>query len=194
MVFCLKKVRSKTQSCTGGNKVSIYLDCLPNVMKIEKLTLCSLVLLLIISLQAAHSQPVASRARVYGLLKAGDADAITAELDKLKDSPWKQKEGYQGALLMKKAGLLKKPKEKLNTFKEGRIKLETAIANNTSDVELHFLRLIIEENAPKVVKYKADLAADREMIIKHYKEMPAVAQEALADYVKTSKVLHPSDL
>ncbi|WP_146166492.1 hypothetical protein ABZR88_19345 [Mucilaginibacter yixingensis] len=163
-------------------------------MKIGKLILCPLFLLLIVSLQVAYSQPAASRARVYELLKAGDADAITAELGTLKDSQWKQKEGYQGALLMKKAGLLKKAKEKLNTFKEGRIKLETAIANNAGDAELHFLRLIIEENAPKVVKYKADLAADAAIIIKHHKEMPAAAQEALADYVKTSKILHPSDL
>lgn len=163
-------------------------------MKIGKLILCAVFFLLIVSLQPARSQPATGRGRVYELLKTSDADAITAELDKLKDSPWKQKEGYQGALLMKKAGLLKKAKEKLSTFKEGRIKLETAIANNTGDVELHFLRLIIEENAPKVVKYKADLPADAAFIIKHHKEMPAAAQEALADYVKTSKILHPSDL
>lgn len=178
----------------GVCKVCIYLNCLLSVMNIGKFIVCSFFLMLIFSLQTAHSQTGAGRTRVYELLKTGDADAITTEIDKLNESPWKQKEGYQGALLMKKAGLLKKAKDKISTFKEGRIKLETAIASNTADAELHFLRLIIEENAPKVVKYKADLPADKEFIIRHHKEMPAAVQEALADYVKTSKMLQPTDL
>jgi hypothetical protein len=44
-------------------------------------------------------------------------------------------------MLMKKSGLLSKPKKKLKVFKAGREKLETAIRRDDSvNVEYHFLR------------------------------------------------------
>lgn len=172
----------------------VYLNCLQIVMKTPLLYLIMFFLTLGVAVNPAQAQTGASRARVYQLLKTGNADEIDAELAKLNDSQLSQKTGYEAALLMKKAGLLKKAKEKLKTFKDGRIKMETTIAANPDDTELHFLRLIIEENAPHVVKYKADLPADREIVIKHRHDMSQAAQEALADYAKTSKIIHPSDL
>jgi len=52
-------------------------------------------------------------------------EEIDKELSGIEDLRSPGKEAYRGALLMKKAGLLKKPKDKLEEFKKGRTELET---------------------------------------------------------------------
>lgn len=95
---------------------------------------------------------------------------------------------------MKKASLAGKPKDKLSFFKAGRIKLETALLAEPDNTDLHFLRLVIQEKAPKIVHYRADIEKDKIMIIKNFNALSPVVQRAIVDYTKTSKVLHPEDL
>src|SRR6266571_2094169 len=71
------------------------------------------------------------RKAFYNVLKLGNADAINDEIAAVQSSNIKGKDAFEGTLLMKKAGLLKVPKEKLENFKKGRIKLETAIKNDS---------------------------------------------------------------
>jgi hypothetical protein len=125
---------------------------------------------------------------------ASDSKAIVEkQLSALKTSAGTEKEAYEGALLMKKAGLVTLPKDKLKYFKAGRIELETALCADAGNAEYHFLRLIIEEHAPKIVKYKADIASDAALVKKAYKSLPSVVQHAVLDYSKTSKILSPKD-
>jgi hypothetical protein len=126
-------------------------------------------------------------------MKSGDKTAIDNEMDLLANAPAKERTGYEGALLMKKADLMKHPKDKLKYFKEGRIKLETAIMNDNENIEFHFLRLAIEEHAPKIVKYKADIPKDKELVIKNFKSLHPAVQHAILDYCSNSKVLHKED-
>src|ERR1700761_964914 len=91
--------------------------------------------------------PRFDRAEFYAVIKKGDKAAINNEIDLVTASDVKEKEAYEGFLLMRKAGLMAIPAEKLKFFKKGRIKLETAIANDADNAEYHFLRFIIEENA-----------------------------------------------
>ena len=95
---------------------------------------------------------------------------------------------------MKKASLVKKPKDKLSLFKKGRIKFETALLANNENIEFHFLRLAIEEHAPKIVKYHNDIEKDKQLIINNFKSLSPVVQNAVLDYCKSSKVLHREDL
>ena len=94
---------------------------------------------------------------------------------------------------MKKAGLLSKAKEKLSTFKSGRQKLEAAISREPGNAEFRFLRLIIQENAPKIVKYKTSINEDGMIVRTSFKKLPPVVQQAIRDYSKKSKTLAPSD-
>ena len=107
----------------------------------------------------------------YHILKSGSTAEINNEILLIDASSLDNKDAFAGALLMKKAGLLKVPKEKLANFKKGRIKLETVLKNDSSNVEYHFLRLIIQEHAPKVVKYSSDLNADAEYIKTNFKNL-----------------------
>ena len=94
---------------------------------------------------------------------------------------------------MKKAGLMKKPKDKLKSFKQGRIKLETALMADNDNTEFHFLRLAIEEHAPKIVKYHVDIEKDKALVIKNFKNLSPAVQHAILDYCENSKVLHKEE-
>jgi len=144
----------------------------------------------------ATGKPVQQRfekAPFYLAMKSGDLPAIENEIATLTGAPAKEREGYEGALLMKKAQLMKKPKDRLKFFKDGRIKLETALAADNENTEFHFLRLAIEEHAPKIVKYHADIEEDKALVIKNFKNLSPVVQRAILDYCTNSKVLHKED-
>ena len=144
--------------------------------------------------KAAPLKQDIDRAAFYGVLKSADITEIDKEFSAIDAASFPEKEAYRGTLLMKKAGLVKKPKEKLALFKEGRIKLETEMHNNTDNIEYHFLRLIIQEHAPKITKYRAQLDEDSEYIKKNYKSLSPVVQQVVLDYSKSSTILHISDL
>ena len=140
----------------------------------------------------AHPQKF-EKAEFYAVMKSGTLEAINTELEAIKDAPEKERDGYEGALLMKKAGLMKKPKQRLSFFKQGRIKLETALLADPDNTEFHFLRLAIEEHAPKIVKYHSDIEKDKALIIKNFKSLSPAVRHAILDYSENSKVLHKED-
>jgi hypothetical protein len=129
----------------------------------------------------------------YTILKNGSITEINNEISLIDASSLKNKDAFIGALMMKKAGLLKVPKEKLSNFKKGATKLETVLRSDTSNVEYRFLRLIIQEHAPKIVKYNKNVSEDAAFIKKHYKELSPEVQKILIDYSQTSKALKPQD-
>ena len=133
------------------------------------------------------------RSVFYAILKGGTIEEIDTELAVVNASSIDEKEAYEGTLLMKKAGLTGKSGKKLKLFKQGRIKLETAIAKDSSNVEYHFLRLIIQEHAPKIAKYRKEVGVDSQMVIKSYKDLSPAVRKAVKDYSKSSKILHPED-
>jgi len=161
-------------------------------MKIKLLFALVLILLGVVA-QAKVVSVKFDRATFYAVIKTGDKEEIDNEISIVSASSIAEKEAYEGFLLMRKAGLVTLPAQKLKLFKAGRIRFETALANDNDNAEYHFLRLIIEEKAPKIVKYNQDLEADKQLIIKAYKNLPAVVQQAIIDYSKTSKVLHVQD-
>jgi hypothetical protein len=130
----------------------------------------------------------------YAAIKSDKTAKINSELSVLELGSGHEKEAYEGALLMRKAALVTIPAEKLKLFKTGRIKLETVLAKDSTNAEYRFLRLIIQEHAPKIVKYSKQLAADKAYIQKSYKSLSPIVQDAIADYSKSSKILLPKDL
>jgi hypothetical protein len=134
------------------------------------------------------------KAEFYEIMKSTSLDAINNEIELVKTAaPEKERGGYEGALLMKKAGLLKRPKERLSFFKQGRIKLETAIVADNENTEFRFLRLAIEEHAPKIVKYHSDIERDKALVVKNFKTLSPVVRHAILDYCENSKVLHKEE-
>jgi hypothetical protein len=158
----------------------------------------NLALLLFLVFPAAFKnvrpKPAFDRPSFYAIMSSGKLSDVNHELDLLKTTDIKESQAYEGALLMRKAGLVKIPAEKLHFFKLGYIKLEEAIMKDNDNVEYRFLRLTIQENAPHIVKYYHQIDADKAAIIKGYKTLPQDVKDAVMEYSKTSKVLHPQDL
>lgn len=133
------------------------------------------------------------REAFYAVMASGDLEEINNELILVRSQSIIEKDAYEGALLMRKAGLLKKPEEKLKAFKSGRIKLETVLSDNNENGEYRFLRLTIQEHAPHIVKYYKEQGSDSEYIKAVFKNLSPVIQTAIRNYSKTSKILRPED-
>lgn len=127
----------------------------------------------------------------YSALASDNVETINSQLALVKASSFSEKDAYEGVLLMKKAGMVSKTKEKLALFKSGRSKLETAISRNKENAEFSFLRLIIQENAPKMLDYNSNIQADIASIRSGFKTLAPVVQQAINDYSKKSKNLKP---
>ena len=150
-----------------------------------------LLLFSIITVQGNSQKTGFDRSAFYNAMASDNLQEINTQLAIISTSSINEKEAYEGALLMKKAGLVTKAKEKLSLFKAGRLKLEASIKKNSNNTEFVFLRLIIQEHAPKMVKYNADIEKDSLQIRANYKSLSPVVQQAISDYSKKSKVLKP---
>jgi hypothetical protein len=153
--------------------------------------------LIITAVATINAQDVTTkfdRHAYYDTMASGNLSQIDKEIEVVREAEIKAGPGFEGALLMRKSGLLKRPKDKLRFFKEGRIKMETCLLSDSTNTELRFLRLTIEEHAPKIVKYKADLTRDRLFVQGHFKKLMPVVQEAILEYSRTSKILRREDL
>lgn len=144
----------------------------------------------VLTVQGNSQKAGFDKAAFYSAMAANNLEAINTQLHIIRSLSIMEREAYEGALLMKKAGLVTKAKEKLSLFKTGRLKLEASIKKDTGNTEFNFLRLIIQEHAPRVVEYRNNLENDIAAIRSNFKTLPQVVQQAIQDYIKKSKVLN----
>jgi hypothetical protein len=134
---------------------------------------------------------VFDKSAFYNAMASDDMEIVNSQLAVIKAASFSEKDAYEGALLMKKAGLVAKAGEKISLFKAGRVKLEAAIKKDKGNAEFSFLRLIIQEHAPKIVEYRDNIDTDVSTIRSNFKTLAPVVQRAINDYTKKSKVLKP---
>lgn len=125
----------------------------------------------------------------YQLMENGSREAIDQEIRKIGAIPGINKDAYVGGLLMKKAGIIKGAMKKLNVFKDGHEKLEAAIGREKQNAEWRFLRLMIQEHAPKILNYRDNIKEDAAMIQANFKQLPPEVQSAVLNYRKQPGVL-----
>ncbi|MEP6748074.1 MAG: hypothetical protein ABJB86_10130 [Bacteroidota bacterium] len=130
----------------------------------------------------------------YAAMQANSEDAVNKQLDLLKTADIAEKGAYEGALLMKKAGIVGGAKKKLDLFKAGHNKLEAVLAKDSLNAEFRFLRLMIQEHAPGILGYKGEQQKDKLFIKNNFKKLQPVVQEAVTNYTRESKILTPADL
>lgn len=73
-------------------------------------------------------------------------------------------QAYLGGLQTIWASHVFSPISKLNTFKEGKKNIEQAIENEPKNVELRFIRLSVQKNAPSFLGYKSNIKEDTTFI------------------------------
>ena len=139
----------------------------------------------------AKAQQGFDKAAFYKVMENGKLDAVEEQMRIIVSVAGINKDAYSGALIMKKAGLVKGPSKKLSVFKEGHKKLEAVIKADEANIEWHFLRLIIQEHAPKMLGYHDDIKKDAELVHTNFKKLSPEVQAAVLDYRKQSDTLQP---
>ena len=147
----------------------------------------------LVSASVAWAQQSFDLSVYYDVMASNKIQDIDNELKVLEKFNASSKAAYEGTLMMKKAGLLKKAKDKIDLFKAGRKKLEAVIKTEPGNAEWRFLRLMIQENAPKAVNYRNELDTDSKFIVNNYKSLSPVVQQAINSYSKNSKILNSKD-
>ncbi len=75
---------------------------------------------------------------------------------------------YKGAVLALMAKHSKNTKDKKSFFKEGATLIDFAILEQPTNVEMRCIRLGVQENTPKLLKYRANKSEDKQLIIDHF--------------------------
>ncbi len=127
----------------------------------------------------------------YTVLKKNNLQEIEKKINQLATNKESSvNNAYLGTLLMKKSDFLKDLKTKIATFKKGHQLLEKEISENQSNTEYRFLRLAIQENAPKILKYNTNIEDDALFITKNHYKLNKGLKIIILEYSKQSILLN----
>ncbi len=94
---------------------------------------------------------------------------------------------YQGAVLTLKARFSKSKEDKKAYFKKGVFAIESALKDESSNVEIRYLRLSVQENSPRFLGYHKNIEEDKEFILKNYDNIsPEELKNLIKDFVLKS--------
>lgn len=94
---------------------------------------------------------------------------------------------YKGALLTIQARNTKGVSNKISYFKEGKTLLENAISEAPKNIEIRCLRMGVQENSPKIVRYKSNIEEDKNFLIDNFKSVKIQEVKDLVEgYVRQS--------
>lgn len=135
------------------------------------------------------------KATYYNALSSNSEEQVDNEITKVDDEGESSLfDAYMGTLLMRKAGFEKGPPNKLKTFKKGTKLLEKEIRNDPKNAEYRFLRLIIQENAPKILGYNKNLNEDKQLILDEYDKSEPELKKIIKNYSANSRIIKTNDL
>ncbi len=98
--------------------------------------------------------------------KLNDFIEMVAEVEDERKVP------YQIAALMKRAEYTSNPFKKLKFFSQGKQELEAFITSNPTNIEAHYVRLLIQSEVPEFLGYRQDVNQDCSFIIEHLDTAP----------------------
>ncbi len=134
-------------------------------------------------------------AKFYAVFSGNSASDINEMITSLeKEETSSLINAYKGALYMKQSSFMKEAKQKIETFKKGRTLLETEINNQPDNAEYRFLRLVVQEKSPPILKYKKDITSDKDLLISHFSELDSFVQKQVINYSRQSKKLDENEL
>lgn len=89
---------------------------------------------------------------------------------------------YKGAVMALSAKYTRENLARKNLFKDGVSLLEYAVTQKPENIEIRCLRLGIQENSPKFLKYKSNIQEDKAFILKQYENTNS---KAVKEFVKS---------
>ncbi len=110
-------------------------------------------------------------------------DEFENYLLKNNKTPNPELEGYKAVLWFLKARDYYNPYKKYESFTKGKKQLESVIKKYPNNIELHFLRLTIQDNLPSFLGYDDNISEDKNFIktkIKEVKNDPDLVERITA--------------
>lgn len=102
---------------------------------------------------------------------------------------------YKGGLSTLKAHFAKKIKLKKEYFQQGAQWIDSAIKIHPQNPELRYIRLSVQENAPKIVRYHQDIDADKKVLLETYPNLKSETLKAvIRDFVRTSSSFDETEI
>lgn len=135
------------------------------------------------------AQPALEKGSFYKAMGSANVKQMDTQLGLLKNIAGTDREAFEGAMLMRKSETLPIPAKKLALFRQGHKKLEAAIVKSPENAEYRFLRLMVQENAPRSLGYYKNIEQDGKFIKENYKSLAETTQHNVVVYSKKSKAL-----
>ncbi len=120
-------------------------------------------------------------------ISENNANELVSKLTSVDLKEDKTLVAYKGASIAIASKYQKKVADKIKKFKEAVKLVEMAIASEPTNLEIHLIRLSIQENVPKIVKYNKNIKEDVTFILEHYKEQSPDLKEYLKKFILQSK-------
>lgn len=94
---------------------------------------------------------------------------------------------YKGATIAILAKYMKGTKQKTEEFKKGTSLVEFAIQQEPENIEIRFVRLSIQQNSPKILKYSKKIDEDKNFILSNFNNLKSRELKSyLKDYILSS--------
>mgnify|MGYP004718861149 CR=1 FL=1 len=145
------------------------------------------ILLVFLSFFAAVSVDLGTVRQQFG--EAKDSKAATEKLyaslsTYSKDDPVLL--AYKGASYTLKARYVAAKAEKRQMVSQGIQLIEQAVKAALKQLEIRLVRLAVQENSPKILKYKTNITEDKQALFSDIKAQPAAVQSLIKRYAKQS--------
>lgn len=124
------------------------------------------------SIRNAYKETVQNKANI---------ELFYNQLSEITTNDTPEKIAYKGAATALMARQAKTIKEKKTEFLNGIALVEYAIEKEPNNIEARLVRLSIQENTPKFLKYKQNIESDKEFI---YQNFQSIKSASLKNYLK----------
>ena len=141
--------------------------------------------------------PELSKVRADYVLAVGNKEItykLNDELATVTKNDNKVLLAYRGAVLTMMAKYSKKKNSKKEFFKEGAELIEYAVTSKPDNIEIRVIRLSIQENSPKFLKYNKNIPEDKQFILNNYNTTSSKSvQKFVKVYVLESEGFNASE-
>ncbi|MBG7629005.1 MAG: hypothetical protein IZT56_01095 [Bacteroidetes bacterium] len=90
-------------------------------------------------------------------------------IEELKNDSTPEARAYTAAMVFMKSRFVKWPFKKMKYFKEGKSILDKTINENPSNIEIRYIRFLMQKQIPDFLGYNENVSEDFQVIVKGFK-------------------------
>ncbi|MDO6758604.1 hypothetical protein Q4566_00210 [Tamlana sp. 2_MG-2023] len=146
-----------------------------------------LILTLLLITQSVDLEVIRSDYK-YAAQDSSKIEALYQDLESVTKTDRAELVAYKGAAVALMAKEANSIKGKKDGFLEGTGLVEYAVERESNNIEVRFVRLSIQQNIPKFLRYYSDIENDKAFILDNYSSINSASLKShIADYISHSK-------